>query len=159
MSILTVSSSVIIEQLRANYASKSNLAIACFYFDFNESEKQNATSFVATLIAQLRKNLANLPEKLKKLYKACNDGKELATLDELQATLFAVAKKFGDVFIVADALDKCPNNGTLQEELLKLIKDMSTRSSSNIHLLATSRPESNIEELLLSLSITRVIPI
>ena len=159
MSILTVSSSVIIEQLKANCASKPNLAIAYFYFDFNESEKQNATSFVTTLIAQLCNHVVDLPEKLKELYKACNNGRGVATLDTLQAALFAVAEKFGDVFIVADALDECPNNGTLREELLELIKDMSIRQSSNIHLLVTSRLESDIEELLLSLSTTRAIAI
>lgn len=159
MSILTVSSSVIIEQLKVNCASKPNLAIAYFYFDFNESEKQNATSFVSTLIAQLCNHVVDLPEKLKELYEVCKNGRGVVTLDTLQAVLFAVAEKFGDVFIVADALDECPNNGTLREELLELIKDMSTRSSSNIHLLVTSRPELDIGELLLSLSTTRVIPI
>lgn len=150
---------MIIEQLRANCASKPNIAIAYFYFDFNESEKQNATSFVATLIAQLCNHVVDLPERLKELYKTCNNGKGVPTLDNLLATLFVVAQKFGDVFIVADALDECPNNGIIREELLELIKDMSTRSSSNIHLLVTSRLESDIEELLLSLSTTRVIPI
>ena len=159
MSILTVSSSVIIEQLRANCASKPNLAIAYFYFDFNESEKQNATSFVTALIAQLCNHVVDLPEKLKELYKACNNGRGVATLDALRAALFAVVDKVGDVFIVADALDECPNNENLRAELLELIKDMSTQSSSNIHLLVTSRPEPDIEELLLSLSTTRVIPI
>lgn len=154
-----MSSSVIIEQLKVNCDSKPNLAIAYFYFDFNESEKQNATSFVTSLIAQLCNHEVDLPEKLKELYKACNNGRGLAALDTLLAALFAMAEKFDDVFIVADALDECPNDGTLREELLELIKDMSTRSSSNIHFLVTSRLESDIEELLLSLSTTRVIPI
>ncbi len=159
MSILIVSSSVIIEQLKVNCDSKPNLAIAYFYFDFNESEKQNATSFVTSLIAQLCNHVVDLPEKLKELYKACNNGRGLAALDTLLVALYAMAEKFDDVFIVADALDECPNDGTLREELLELIKDMSTRSSSNIHFLVTSRLESDIEELLRSLSTTRVIPI
>lgn len=159
MSILIVSSSVIIEQLKVNCDSKPNLAIAYFYFDFNESEKQNATNFVTSLIAQLCNHVVDLPEKLKELYKACNNGRGLAALDTLLAALYAMAEKFDDVFIVADALDECPNDGTLREELLELIKDMSTRSSSNIHFLVTSRLESDIEELLRSLSTTRVIPI
>lgn len=159
MRILTVSSSVIIEELKANCASKPNLAIAYFYFDFNESEKQNATSFVTTLIAQLCNHVLDLPEKLKELYKARNNGRGVPTLDALREALFEVVDKFGDVFIVADALDECPNNENLREELLELIKEMSTQSSSNIHLLVTSRPEPDIEELLRSLPTTRAIPI
>lgn len=70
-----------------------------------------------------------------------------------------MAEKFDEVFIVADALDECPNDGTLRDELLELIKDMSTRSSSNIHLLVTSQRKSDIEELFRLISKTRVIPI
>lgn len=113
MRILTVSSSVVIEQLKANCASKPNLAIAYFYFDFNEFEKQNATSFVTTLIGQICNHVVDLPEKLKELYKVCNNGRGVAILDALQAALYAVVEKFGDVFIIANALDKCPNNENL----------------------------------------------
>ena len=113
---------------------KTNLAIAYFYFDFNEPGKQNATSFVSTLIAQLCNHLAELPEELTKLYKTCNNGTQVAALYSLQAALFEVAKKLDTVFIVADALDECPNDRNLRVDLLELIETMSTQSSSNIHL-------------------------
>ncbi|MCJ1345324.1 hypothetical protein MMC31_003531, partial [Peltigera leucophlebia] len=159
LSILTGSSSVVIEHMKTYCASNPNLAIAYFYFDFNEPGKQNATNFVSTLIAQLCSHLAELPEELTKLYKTCNNGTHEAVLYSLQTVLFAVAKNFDTVFIVADALDECPIDGKLREELLDLIKDMSTQSSSNVHLLVTSRAEQDISERLFPLSTTRAISI
>lgn len=73
--------------------------------------------------------------------------------------LFAVARKLETVFIVADALDECSNEGNLREEFLELVKNMCTQSSSNIHLLVTSRSKPDISELLLLLPTTRAIPI
>lgn len=140
-------------------ASKPNLAITYFYFDFNEPGKQNATNFISTLISQLCNHLAELPQELTELYKAYNSGRQIAALHTLKLALFAVAKKLDTVFIVADALDECPNDGNLRKELLELMNEMCAQSPSNIHLLVTSRSEPDISELLLSLSTTRAIPI
>ena len=141
LSILTGSSSITIEHMKTYCDSKPNPAIAYFYFDFNKPEKQNATNFVSTLIAQLCSHLAELPEELTKLYETCSNGTQVAALYSLQPVLFAVAKELDTVFIVADALDECPNNGTVRRDLLEQIKDMITQSSSNVHLLVTSRSE------------------
>src|SRR5437773_9476547 len=106
----------------------SNLsqAVAYFYFDFNDTEKQNAVNCVSSLIAQLCSQVVDLPEKLKELYKRCNDGKQKAAMRNLKAVLelFAVMEEV-DIFIVADALDECPKNAEKlreepREELLKL---------------------------------------
>lgn len=70
-----------------------------------------------------------------------------------------MAKKLDAVFIVAGALDECPNDGNLRKELLELMNEMCAQSPSNIHLVITSRSEPDISELLLSLSTTRAIPI
>ena len=97
--------------------------------------------FVSTLIAQLCNHLAELPEELTELYKKYNNGTQVAALCSLQAALFAVAKKSDTIFIVADALDECPDDRNLRLDLLELIENMSTQSSSNVHLLVTSRSE------------------
>src|SRR5205814_995726 len=110
--------------------SKPNLVVAYFYFDFNNTEKQNAANCVSSLIAQICAHVVDLPEKLKKLYKRCNDGKHKAALSDLKVVLelFAIMEEV-DVFIVADALDECPKNaeklrGEPREELLDLIAEI-----------------------------------
>lgn len=60
--MLSESSSVVLEQLKAYCASKPSLAIAYFYFDLNEPEKQKAANFISTLISQLCNHLRRVPK-------------------------------------------------------------------------------------------------
>lgn len=50
--------------------------------------KQNATSFISTLISQLCNHLAELRQELTELYKACNSGRQIAALHTLKVALF-----------------------------------------------------------------------
>jgi ankyrin repeat domain-containing protein 50 len=107
--------------------------------------------------------VVDLPEKLKELYKRCNDGKRKADLPNLKAVLkhFAVAEELYDIFIITDALDECPKHGgrELRNDLLGLITEIKSWSLSNIHLLVTSREESDIREALTPLLTTSAISI
>ncbi|KAH0533900.1 hypothetical protein FGG08_007482, partial [Glutinoglossum americanum] len=159
----TILSSIIIEHMKAYCGSKPRLAVAYFYFDFNDTEKQNAANCVSSLIAQLCSQVVDLPEKLKELYKRCNDGKQEAAIHDLKSALalFAETKELDDIFIVTDALDECPKNKEkeFREELLELITEVKDWSTSNIHLLVTSRLEPDIEEALTPLLTARAISI
>jgi ankyrin repeat domain-containing protein 50 len=143
-------SSTIVEHMK-KYCKKPDFALAYFYFDFNDTKKQEVSSFVSSLVAQLCSKVVDLPEQLKELYKRCNNGQVRAAMHDLKAALSVIAKGFEDVFIIADALDECPKNGE-REELLGLIKEIKSWSPSNLHLLATSRQEPDIEEVLISLT-------
>ena len=54
----------------------------------------------------------------------------------------------GDVFLILDALDECPNAAIRKERsfLLALLTELRKNCSDNIHILVTSRPEPNIIE-------------
>ena len=104
-------SSTIIEHMKAYCDSKPGLAVAYFYFDFDNAEKQDASTFTSSLIAQLCNRVVDLPEQLMELYKSCNNGHQKAAKRELKAMLSQLIKDLEDVFIVVDALDECPKNG------------------------------------------------
>jgi hypothetical protein len=110
---LSWNSSTIIEHLKMYCDSKLGLAIAYFYFDFNDIKKQNVVNCVSSLIAQLCSQVVDLPDKLKELYKRCNNGSQKPAMHDLRGALalFAVTKELNDVFIILDALDECPKNG------------------------------------------------
>jgi hypothetical protein len=156
---LTLSSSTIIEHIKGYCDPEPTFAVAYFYFDFNDTEKQSPTSCVSSWIAQLCSQVEKLPQKLKDSYKTY--GHQEASLHHLKEILaqFAVTEELHDIFIVADALDECPRNreGNLRAELLELITEINSWSPSNIHLLITSRPEQDIKEILTSLPTTRMI--
>ena len=151
-------SSTIIEHRKEHCDLKSGFALAYFYFDFNDIEKQEVSTFMSSLIAQLCNQVVDIPEQLKGLYKRCNNGRQKATICELKMTLSRIIKDLEDVFIIIDALDECSKNGE-RGELLEFITEIKAWSSSNIHLLVTSQLELDIKETLTPLLTSQAISI
>ncbi|PVH67502.1 ankyrin, partial [Cadophora sp. DSE1049] len=60
--------------------------------------------------------------------------------------------EFGETFIVLDALDECKE----KEELLLLLESLTSWGAGNLHILATSRRERDIEEALESLTTSEI---
>ena len=51
-------------------------------------------------------------------------------------------------FIIIDALDECPTHGGERAKFLELLRSLAASNPANLHILATSRKESDIEEKL-----------
>ncbi|KAI9726230.1 MAG: hypothetical protein M1834_009085 [Cirrosporium novae-zelandiae] len=155
----TILTSTIVESVKEFCSSKPAVAFAYFYFDFSDSEKQNAVNFVSSLVSQLCSQAFEMPELLEQLYERCN-GSRRPDIVDLKEVLneFATLTSLDDIYIVVDALDECPK-GESREELLELIEDLNAWSPSKIHLLVTSRPELDIKSKLISLSRCKIISI
>jgi hypothetical protein len=140
------------------HCKKPGVALAYFYFDFNDTESQKVPTLVSSLVAQLCSKRDDLPEQLTGLFKECKESQRRATMRELKAILSLSVRELEDVFIVIDALDECPK-GDERGELLRLIGDTKSWSLPNLHLLATSRKEPDIEDELTPLLTSVAIPI
>jgi hypothetical protein len=150
-------SSTIIEHMK-EHCKKLGIALAYFYFDFNDPEKQKLSNLVCSLLAQLCHKLDDPPDQLKALYKGCSEGQQRAAMHELKAILSLVVKDLEDVFIVIDALDEYAKIGE-RGELLTLIEEIHAWSLSKVHLLVTSRPEPDIKAVLMPLVESQAISI
>ncbi|MCJ1394682.1 hypothetical protein MMC18_007562, partial [Xylographa bjoerkii] len=113
----TVLASTLIEDVLKFSQYTPSSTVACFYFDFNDSEKQQHEKMPRSLITQLTMQTSTTHEPLWSLYFGCNDGKLQPTVEALLVTLCKMAEKFEDVFLVFDALDEC-------KDLDELIDDM-----------------------------------
>ena len=140
-------SSTALEEVKSQYKSKPTVAIAYFYFDFNDTEKQRHDKFTHSLIEQLAWQSAKALACLESLFSRFQDGKKQPTQDALEVALQKVLNEFGETFIILDALDECKE----REELLLLLKNLTFWGTGNLHVLATSRRERDIEETLESL--------
>ena len=148
--------------MEAYCSSTSGLAMAYFYFDFSNIEKQNATNCLSSLIAQLCSQIVDLPKKLTTLYEKSNGGRHGPDMPNLREVLklFAAAEELRDIFIVVDALDECPDNEKeLRKELLDAITEVNSWSPSNLHLLVTSRQTPDIKAKLRTLPAASAISI
>lgn len=154
MGVAKVYSSTIIQNVMLHCQSDPALAIGFFYFDFNDTEKQNLVNLIRSLIMQLSTQSVNTPSALNTLYSRNHDGQRQPTTDDLMLTLQQMLEEFRQVFIVLDALDEC----TEREELMQFVDSIIGWKIEKLHLLTTSRRETDITENLEPLT-TGQIPI
>ena len=95
-----------------------------------------------SLLKQLSVRHMSTPQALDKLYTECaKEGRQPTTV-ELLAVLKEVIEKFQETFIILDAMDECKD----RVELLQDIQKLAAWKIGNLHILATSRKEKEIED-------------
>ncbi|KAF8503966.1 hypothetical protein JB92DRAFT_795411 [Gautieria morchelliformis] len=141
----TILCSTIIEKLSLHCCSDPSLAIAFFYFDFNNKDTL-PNAMLRSLIEQLSVQCASIPHALESLFSKNEQGgaHRGPSEEDLMATLKRIISSFRDVYIVFDALDECPE----RSRFLTMIRDIHGWEFGLLHLLATSRKERDIEEML-----------
>ena len=113
-------------------------AIAYFYFDFQDVEKQSSDLMIRSLISQLSQQCTRIPEPLKNLISS--DKYRKPPREALLQALKQLIKEIPDCFILLDALDECSD----RLELMELIQTMAEWRYDSLHLLVTSRNERDI---------------
>jgi ankyrin repeat protein len=152
MAVVDRISSTIIEHIRSIYESDPAVAIAYFYFDFNDNEKQQHEKCLRSLIEQLSVQSVQSMDALNILFARSKDGQQQPTTDALLSTLQHILRDFQQTFIILDALDECKE----REALLKLLENTMDWKVENLHILATSRRERDIEETLAPLATNQI---
>ena len=120
------------------------LAIAYFYFDFRDREKQHHENLIQSLITQFSAQCTSSPDALTRLYSQCHDGEQQPAATALLTTLRHIIGGFQHAYIILDALDEC----TEREDLLAMVGEMVDWKLDNLHLLMTSQKERDIEDCL-----------
>ncbi|KAH9957397.1 hypothetical protein BC827DRAFT_1138077 [Russula dissimulans] len=143
--------STIIEDLedlrRAGLAS-----LAYYYFDFKDSGKQDRRGLLASLLVQLSARSDASCEILNRLYSDHENGSRQPREDRLiQCLKEVLAAQKGEVYVIIDAVDECPNNygmPTSREMVLELLNELASLQFSHVHFCITSRPEVDIRIIL-----------
>ncbi len=131
------------------HQSKPKSAVLFFYFDFNDAEKQRHEKMIRSLICQLSKYFAI--SVLQDLYASCLDGNRQPTREMLLSTLRQMVNSLENIYMILDALDECVD----RDELLEHLKQILLWEDVNLHVLATSRREQDIEDALTPLTDTQ----
>ena len=139
----TILSSAIVKNLDSTLSSQPLLY---FYFDFNNAGKQTLENMVRSFISQLYHKCGDTSRELNSLFSSCEDGSRQPTRESLSKALLDMIVHAKEVWIVLDALDECcTRKGPPTEGLLSWMKDLLNSDQTNVHLLATSRREQDIE--------------
>lgn len=144
----TVLCSTIIEAIEEVCAQSDAQQIAYFFFDFQNSDKHDASFMMCSLIRQLSAVELEIPEAARAMYLKCHATGHSPTLEELIATFTSVVcASSRDTFIILDALDEVPA-GPPRRETLGLMKRLTSVAPDKLRLLVASRDESDIRHVL-----------
>ena len=142
----TILSSTILQNMLEECQAKTTSAVLYFYFDFNDAEKERHEKMISSLISQLSRCCVR--SALQHLHSSCLNGGRQPTFEGLLETLHQMMTNLGDIYVIIDALDEC----TDREQLLADLEEMASWNDVSLHILTTSRRETDIEEALNSLS-------
>ena len=145
----TVLSSTILENVLDRTQNKPDSAVLFFYFDFNDAEKQQPEKMIRSLICQLSMYCA--VSVLQHLYSSYSNGGRQPGGEVLLRTLHQMMTSLGEIYVILDALDECAK----RDELLTDLEEVISWKDAKLHMLNTSRRETDIEETLTPLSDTR----
>lgn len=133
--------------------------LSYYYFDFNDTAKQNFHGLVTSLLAQLSAQSDSCYDILSELYSTNNAGLRR----RLQPANHALTKSLKEmlklprqptIYIIVDALDECLNTfksqkkKTEREKVMDLLEELVDLKLGNLRICVTSRPEIDILNIL-----------
>ena len=135
--------------------------MAYFYFDFRNANKQGLHDIVPSLLTQLSARSSPRCDILSKLYSAHDNGKEQPSDDVLTKSLKDMLSLPDQrpIYLIVDALDESPNTSGIpsaRERVLQLLKELVDLRLPNLHICVTSRPEIDIQDVIVPLTSFRV---
>lgn len=121
--------------------------VTYFYFDFNDTEKQDYGKVLRSITAQILAQCPQIPDPLLRLYQDRFSRREQPRNAALLTVLRRSFERLGESYIILDALDESKD----REGLLEWIQQVSNWGLRNVHILVTSRKENDIDDTLSSL--------
>ena len=128
-------------------------SLTFFYFDFREDQKKELRGLLSSLLVQLCHQSDSYYHLLSDFYLEHAEGLRHPSDDALARCLKELLKLPGlpPVYIIVDALDECPNTSAFpspRSKVLNLLKDFINSQIPNLRICVTSRPETDIKDVL-----------
>ena len=136
-------------------------SLAYFYFDFRNTSKKGIRGILTSLLVQLSASSDPCCDILSALYSKYGNGLQQPSDGALALCLkeMLTIPRQGPMYIIVDGIDECPNKSgspSPRETVLHLLRELVQLRYSDLHIGVTSRPESDIEAILLPLLPHRV---
>jgi hypothetical protein len=138
----TIITSIAINDLLQIAGNDDSIGIAYIYCNFRRHDEQRIGILLSSLLRQLAETCSSLPTEVKMLFDQHRAEGTLPSIEEISATLVAVAMSYSRVFIFLDALDEGPSSERGLARFLAEIFKLQTRCGANI--FATSRESTEI---------------
>ncbi|KAF2111508.1 ankyrin repeat-containing domain protein [Lophiotrema nucula] len=137
----TILSSTILQNISQHCDSSPEYAVAYFYFNFNDMQKQQLEPMLRSLVCQLSWKCVGIPASFDALFSSHENGKRQPSLEALLEVMHQLMQQLPQVYVILDALDECAQ----KKELMSMLETMIGWRLHNMHLIVTSRREQVIE--------------
>ena len=141
---------------------KAGLAsLAFFYCDFREDQKKDLRGLLSSLLVQLSHQSDSYSDVLLKFYEDYVEDSRHPSDNELARCLKDLLKLPGHapVYVIVDALDEFPNTSAVRSpryKVLNFIEELIKSKFPNLRICVTSRPETDIKDVLDTLTFRSV---
>src|ERR1700736_2400935 len=129
LALIQVHSSTIIEEVEHHCQGNPTFAIAYFYFDFSNAQKEQSENLIRSLTEQLSSQCSLCPESLAALYSQSLDGQRQPSIEGLMIALKHIIGSFQHVYVIVDALDECQDRA----QLLVVIEEINDWQLGTLH--------------------------
>ncbi|EIM86386.1 uncharacterized protein STEHIDRAFT_110908 [Stereum hirsutum FP-91666 SS1] len=136
--------STVIDNIKAHCKVKPSSALAYFYFDFRDQAKLNLRGLLCSLIVQMLSQCSTMPASIANLFSEHANSGMTAPIDHLEHVFSGLLDLFEHSYVVIDALDE-PSRDMRKTELLPFLDLLIRKKCPSLHLMVTSRPESDIQ--------------
>ncbi|KAM5357601.1 hypothetical protein ACJZ2D_016093 [Fusarium nematophilum] len=142
----TVLCSSIIKETVSFCSLRDNHFLSFFYFSFSDTERQSTDAFARSVLRQLLLQRESLPDAIVDVYRRYSHS--CPTLGTWKSALKGTIQASKETYILVDALDECPSLLGERKKLLDFIKGLTDLELPNLHIIATSRKEQDVERAL-----------
>jgi hypothetical protein len=125
---------------------RANHHLGFFYFSFSDTTRQSTEVFIRSILRQLLLQRETLPDGVVNIWRM--HGHTSPALGIWKDALRETVKGNRETFVLVDALDECPLHSGERLKLLRFLEEVVNMKLYNLHLLATSRRESDVERML-----------
>jgi hypothetical protein len=140
----TILTSTVVEHVKTICKEGSQCQYIFYYFDFNDSRKQEVAGLLRSVLAQLASRDPVTLKEIEKLYIQNDRGKQQPDKKSLLSILLSVLRSSLRTYLIIDALDECSQ----RDEMLEVLFDVNKQCSEDVSILVTSRKEHDIELVL-----------
>jgi hypothetical protein len=126
--------SIVVDDIQMFFKG-DNVAILCIYFNYKERIAQTITNVFASLLKQICQDRCTIPADVRSLHRKHCFRHTRPTLDEILEVLNSELAKYSKAFLVADALDECPEENGIRARMLTVLRSL----AGNFNLMVTSR--------------------
>jgi hypothetical protein len=133
--------------------AEGNGPVVYYFFDFSNDVKRTALSCLYSIALQLCEQLPALHESISSLHDRCRGGS--ADVHGLSRAIGSMLRDSSQPYVFIDALDECFRDDQERQQVVSCLAHFQSVAKA-ARLFVSSRPESEIAELLEDVQVSRI---